>query len=540
MEDTVTGPWWRDAVVYQIYPRSFADSTGSGVGDLLGIESRLDHVARLGADAIWLSPFFRSPQRDAGYDVSDYCDVDPLFGTVADADSLIARAHRLGLRVIVDLVPNHTSSNHAWFTEALHSSAGSQPRERYLFRPIDPDAPDKPPNNWLSVFGGPAWTKVSAAVAAGITDLAPEAAGTVEDEWFFHLFDRSQPDLNWSNPEVVALFDDVLRFWLDRGVDGFRVDVAHGLFKAEGMPDQVMSDGGPQTGEPAELVARGITWAPMWDQPEVHEVYRRWRKILDEYPNDRMMVAEAMPLTFEGMARYVRPDEFQQTFNFALQWASWSAEEFGAVIAETMRSLAQIGSPPTWVLDNHDQPRHASRYGGGATGLARARAATALMLALPGSAYLYQGEELGLENVEVPEELRQDPRAENSRDGCRVPIPWSGHESPFGFGPVGSIPWLPQPAEWVSISLEAQIADPTSTLYFYRDALVARRTLSGSTVTVLESAPGIVAIERSGVRVLLNAGEEELPLPAGEILLSSQPLEAGVLPPNATVWLRPA
>ncbi|WP_300678327.1 glycoside hydrolase family 13 protein [Nocardioides sp.] len=521
-------PWWRNAVVYQVYPRSFADTDGDGIGDLPGITAHLEHIAGLGADALWLSPFFKSPQHDAGYDVSDYCDVDPLFGTLADIDALLASAREHGLRVIVDLVPNHTSWDHAWFQAAVASEPGSPERARYLFRPVDPAAPDTPPNNWLSVFGGPAWSKVTSP--AGV------------EEWYFRLFDASQPDLNWHNPEVVAMFDDVLRFWLDRGVDGFRVDVAHGLFKAEGMPDQVMPDGGPLETEPARLIERGITWAPMWDQPEVHGVYRRWRTILDEYDGERMMVAEAMPLTMAGMARYVRPDEFPQTFNFALQWAQWSAEQFREVITNTMLELAEIGSPPTWVLDNHDQPRHASRYGGGPRGVARARAATLLMLGLPGSAYLYQGEELGLEEVDVPVALRQDPRTDGpSRDGCRVPIPWSGEKAPYGFGPDGSTPWLPQPDGWEELSVEAQTGIEGSTLEFYRSALAARRQLSGNDVEVVSAADGVVQVRRGDVLTVMNASEEDIPLPQGDILLASQPLgdvQEGVLPPDATVWLR--
>lgn len=521
-------PWWRDAVVYQIYPRSFTDSGGDGIGDLPGITSRLDHVAKLGADAIWLSPFFRSPQRDAGYDVSDYRDVDPLFGTLEDADALVARAHELGLRVIVDLVPNHTSSDHAWFQSALTSPPGSPERARYLFRPPS----DVPPNNWLSVFGGPAWSR---------------APGDPHGEWYLHLFDASQPDLNWRNPEVAALFDDVLRFWLARGIDGFRVDVAHGLVKAtteDGrMPDQVMSDGGPLTSEPSELVLRGITWAPMWDQPEVHEIYRRWHRILADYHGDRMMVAEAMALTAEGMARYVRPGEFQQTFNFAFLWAEWDAAQFIRVITQTMTALETTGSPPTWVLANHDQPRHVTRYGGGPVGLARARAATLLMLALPGSAYLYQGEELGLPNAEIPVELHQDPRAVGpGRDGCRVPIPWSGTARPFGFGPAGSTPWLPQPADWAPLTVQAQTGADGATLELYRSALRLRRDLSGDTVELLPGPPGVVTLRRGDVTVVLNAGLEPVSLPEGDVLLSSDPLpdvRAGVLPPNTTVWLSP-
>ncbi|UDY23993.1 glycoside hydrolase family 13 protein [Nocardioides sp. Kera G14] len=520
-------PWWRDAVVYQIYPRSFADSDGDGMGDLSGITSRLSHLVDLGVDALWLSPFFRSPQKDGGYDVADYCDVDPLFGTLADCDALMARAHELGLKVIVDLVPNHTSDEHAWFRAALASAPGSPERARYIFREPDAAAPGVPPNNWLSVFGGSAWAK------------HPDDP---HGEWYFHLFDASQPDLDWRNPEVADMFDDVLRFWLERGVDGFRVDVAHGLFKADGMPDQVMSDGGELTSEPSDMVRRGLTEAPMWDQPEVHEVYRRWRKILESYTAEsgveRMMVAEAMPLTAAGMARYVRADEFQQAFNFAFQWADWGAPQFRRVISETMEALRTIGSPPTWVLDNHDQPRHVTRYGGGPLGLARARAATLLMLALPGSAYLYQGEELGLPEAEVAPEFRQDPRTDRvGRDGCRVPIPWSGSASPYGFGPEGSTPWLPQPEDWAPLTVEAESGVEGSTLELYRSALAARRSLSGDDVELLDAPYEVVAVRRGEVEIWLNAGAEPVPLPEGSVILSSEPL-ADVLPPDACAWLR--
>ena len=338
------------------------------------------------------------------------------------------------------------------------------------------------------------------------------------------------------------MFDDVLRFWLDRGVDGFRVDVAHGLFKADGLPDQVMTDGGPVSSEPVELIQRGITDAPMWDQPEVHTIYRRWRSLLDGYDGERMMVAEAMTLTLAGMARYVRADEFPQTFNFALQWAQWSAPQFREVVTNTMLELAEIGSPPTWVLNNHDQPRHVTRYGGGDRGLARGRAATLLMLALPGSAYIYQGEELGLAEVDVPVGLRQDPRTEGpNRDGGRVPIPWSGQAPPYGFGPAGSTPWLPQPEDWSALTVAAQTGLDTSTLEFYRRALSARRGLSGDDVEVLPSADGAVVVRRGDVVVMLNASDEDLALPEGDLLLASQPLDdvrPGVLPPDATAWLR--
>jgi len=516
--------WWRHAVTYQIYVRSFADGDGDGVGDLSGITSRLEHVRDLGVDAIWLNPFYTSPQHDHGYDVADYCDIDPLFGTLADADALIERAHELGLKVIVDLVPNHTSNEHEWFQAALAAGPGSAERDRYVFR----DGPDGPPNNWRSVFGGPAWTQVP------------------DGQWYLHLFDSSQPDLNWRNPEVGDMFVDVLRFWLDRGVDGFRVDVAHGLFKEESLRDQVRPAGevpvsGASAGE--SMVERTEVDEPMWDQPEVHEVYRRWHEVLEKYDGDRMMVAEAWTQSAESMARYIRPDEFSQAFNFAWLLAPWSAESFAEVITGTFEAVEHVGASPTWVLSNHDVDRHPSRYGGGATGLARARAATLTMLALPGSAYIYQGEELGLEQVEVEPEFRQDPAwfrtGKPGRDGCRVPIPWSGSTPPFGFGPGEGQPWIPQPTGWAGLTVAAQEADPDSTLAFYRAALAARREFSetaGERVELVEAGADVVCFRRGPVTVALNCGSEPAPLPEGTVLMASGPV-GDSLPPDTAVWV---
>ncbi len=463
--------WWRHAVTYQIYPRSFADANGDGVGDVPGITSRLPYLRDLGVDAIWISPFYRSPQKDHGYDVADYYDIDPLFGTLADADEMIEQAHALGIKVIVDLVPNHTSDQHVWFQEALAAGPGSPERDRYLFR----DSPDDPPNNWKSVFGGSAWTQVE------------------DGQWYLHLFDSSQPDLNWRNPEIGDMFVDVLRFWLDRGVDGFRIDVAHGLFKQEGLPDVV------QTRD--ALVQEHDIEGPMWDQPEVHDVYRRWHEVLAKYDGDRMLVAEAWTSTPESMARYIRDDEMSQAFNFAWLLAPWSAEAFTGVITDTLAAVGPVDGTPTWVLSNHDVVRHPSRYGGGPVGLARARAATLTMLALPGSAYVYQGEELGLPEADVAPEDRQDPlflrTGEGGRDGCRVPIPWSGTAAPFGFGPGSGQPWLPQPAEWAALTAEAEAADPDSTLEFYRAALSVRRTFAttaGDDVEMLSVDPDVLAV----------------------------------------------
>ncbi|MFI2707943.1 alpha-amylase family glycosyl hydrolase, partial [Nocardioides sp. CER28] len=517
MTDTAAAPWWRHAVTYQVYPRSFADANGDGIGDLPGITSRLPYLRDLGVDALWISPFYTSPQKDHGYDVADYRDVDPLFGSLADADALIARAHELGLRLIVDLVPNHTSSEHEWFKAALAAPPGSPERARYLFRDGRGPNGDEPPNNWRSVFGGSAWTRVP-----------DHSTGSGQGgQWYLHLFDSSQPDLDWRNPEVGDMFEDVLRFWLDRGVDGFRIDVAHGLLKEESLRDQVVPDGVDPSSDASAMIERALTDEPMWDQPEVHDVYRRWRRVLEEYPGDRILVAEAWTQTAVSLARYVRPDEMHQAFNFAWLLAPWSAKAFAEVITGTLEELSDVKASPTWVLSNHDVIRHATRYGGGALGLARARAATVAMLALPGSAYVYQGEELGLEQVEVAPDQRQDPTwlrtrntaaPEEGRDGCRIPIPWSGTEPPYGFGPGEGQPWLPQPASWGGLTVAAQTGDPDSTLELYRRALDARRrhagTDRGDTVEILDEGHQVLAFRRGGLTVVLNCGEEPVELPA--------------------------
>src|SRR3954471_1986952 len=492
--------WWRHAVCYQVYVRSFADSDGDGIGDLPGITDRLPYLRDLGVDALWITPFYTSPQHDHGYDVADYRDIDPLFGTLADADALVARAHELGLRLIVDLVPNHTSSEHAWFQAALAAAPGSPERERYIFRDTEGD---EPPNNWRSVFGGPAWTRLP------------------DGQWYLHLFDATQPDLNWRNPEVGDMFEDVLTFWLDRGVDGFRVDVAHGLYKEEGLRDQVIEGDGSPDSAPVEHTLHSMEepperGEPMWDQPEVHEVYRRWHDVLAKYDGDRMLVAEAWTQTPESMARYIRPDEMSQAFNFSWLLSDWSADQFAEVITGTFDAVRLVGGTPTWVLSNHDVVRHPSRYRGGARGPARARAAPLTMLGLPGSSYLYQGEELGLEQVDVEPEFRQDPSwfrtGEPGRDGCRVPIPWGGTEPPFEFGPGEGQPWIPQPSTWASLSVAAQSDDPDSTLAFCRACRAARRMLVGTAeeereLLDLGIGTDVVAFRNGPVTVVLNCGE---------------------------------
>jgi len=510
-------PWWRDAVCYQAYVRSYADSDGDGMGDLPGITAHLDHLADLGVDALWITPFYPSPQHDHGYDVSDYRDVDPTYGTLADFDELLERAHGLGLKVILDVVPNHTSEDHPWFREALAGGPGSRARARYMFRPGSGADGSRPPNNWLSVFGGPAWERVP------------------DGEWYLHLFDSSQPDLNWHDPEVRADFEKTLRFWLDRGADGFRIDVAHGLFKEVDLPDVT---------DPADFAGGTVPGGPMWDQPEVHEVYRSWRQVLDSYAGDRMAVAEAWAPTPEATARYVRPDELQQAFNFHWLTATWSATAFREVIELTLDTLAPVGASATWVLANHDVVRPPTRYGGGVTGHARARAATLAMLALPGSAYVYQGEELGLEQVEIAAEDKQDPEYLNGRgpgrDGCRVPLPWSGEKPPYAFGPGTGQPWLPQPDDWADVSVEAQRADPGSTMSFYRAVLAARRDLDVAErgITWLDAPAGVLCFRRGDLIVAMNCGERPWPMPEHETLVASSEPVDGTLPPNAAVWLR--
>ncbi len=549
LASTPGAEWWRSAVIYQIYPRSFADASGDGIGDLAGITERLPALSHLGIDAIWLSPFFRSPQRDAGYDVSDYCDVDPIFGSLADFDALRDRAHDLGLRVIVDLVPNHCSSDHPWFVEALAAGPGSVERDRFMFRDGRGDNGELPPNNWQSIFGGNAWTRIT------------EADGTL-GPWYLHIFDSSQPDFNWKNPWVWEQFRQILRFWLDRGVDGFRVDVAHGLMKQEGLPDVVE----PEPGESLAEAMMKPDSVPYWAQPEVHEVYRDWNKVLAEYSGDRVLCAEAWVEPLAKAALWVRPDEMHQAFNFSYLGTPWEADRLRAVIDESIEAFTAVGAPSTWVLSNHDVVRHTSRYGlatyGAApasgigpktvdkpddvVGLTRGRAATALMLSLPGSAYLYQGEELGLpEVIELDDHVREDPTFHRTngeiygRDGCRVPIPWETAAPAFGFSTSGDS-WLPQPVDFARFARDVQHGDPTSTLELYRTALRLRSEHglgTGSHVWLEGHGDDVVALRNGSVTVLANLGSTSVDLPAGEVLLSSAPLDGHLLPPDTTVWI---
>ncbi|MFD0571150.1 glycoside hydrolase family 13 protein [Kitasatospora gansuensis] len=536
--------WWRDAVIYQVYPRSFADSNGDGMGDLPGVRSRLPYLKALGVDAVWLSPFYASPQADAGYDVADYRAVDPMFGNLSDADELMRDAHQLGLRVIVDLVPNHCSDQHDWFQRALREGPSSPLRERYHFRPGKGANGELPPNDWESIFGGPAWTRTT------------NPDGT-DGDWYLHLFAPEQPDFNWEHAAVQDEFRSIIRFWFDRGIDGIRIDVAHGMVKAPGLPDH---------GQRGRLRLLDGERLPFFDQDGVHEIYRDWRRVVEEYGGERIFVAEAWTPSVASTARYVRPDELHQAFNFHYLSTEWEAEALREVIDTSLDAMRAVGAPPTWVLSNHDVTRHATRFanppglgtqirtpGDRELGLRRARAATLLMLALPGSAYLYQGEELGLPEVtDLPDAVRQDPSflrqayQDGFRDGCRVPLPWSGTEAPYGFGPeTGGPSWLPQPAEWAALSVEAQTGDPTSTLELYRSALAIRRQHpalgAGASVTWLDAPQGLIAFRRDSEAgsfvCTANVTGAPIGLTApGRVLLASSGAGGAVIEADTTVW----
>ncbi|MDU4287103.1 MAG: glycoside hydrolase family 13 protein [Actinomyces sp.] len=547
--------WWREAVIYQIYPRSFASSSGP-IGDLAGITSRLDHVANLGANAIWISPFYASPQKDGGYDVSDYRAIDPLFGNLDDARTLIARAHKLGLRVIVDLVPNHTSDQHEWFQKALAGGVDAPERDLYWFR----ESPEEP-NDWLSVFGGKAWTRVKDRADA------PGSAWENDESWYLHLFDSSQPDLNWDNPRVREEFCSILRFWLDLGVDGFRVDVAHGLVKDPDLPNYQyhwdMVSGG-------NMLPEDVPEPPQWNQPGVHDIYREWRQVLDAYEGDRALVAEAWLNRPEDAKLYVRADEMNQAFNFDFLTSPVDAESYRRVIAHSLQEMDTVGAPTTWVLSNHDVVRAASRFGLSKTGKGpngirpfeeqpdaelgrrRALAAHALQAALPGSMYIYQGEELSLpEHMAVPDELREDPAfyrtqgREAGRDGCRVPMPWEANAQGFGFSPSGST-WLPQPASWKTLAVDVQEAEASSSLNFFKKMYRLREDLGLGRAELLDAQeahlhyvsrlPG-----RADVQIVM-AFDEAVALPKGaRILLSTDEVapahvSSNAAAPNSTVW----
>ncbi len=566
------GDWWLDAVIYEVYIRSFADSDSDGVGDLTGISSRLPYLRDLGVDGIWITPFYRSPMADHGYDVADHRDVDPLFGDLAAFDSLLAEAHRHGLKVLVDLVPNHSSNTHPAFRAALAAGAGSPERDLYIFRNGRGEDGREPPNNWVSVFGGPAWTRVA------------------DGQWYLHLFAPEQPDWNWRHLRVRDDHDATVRFWLDRGVDGFRIDVTHGLVKNDILPDNPPrpAEGVPFFRERAEPHS--------WDQEGVHEIYQHWRTIIEDYRRRdgraRALVGETWVADPRRLARYVRPDELHLTFAFSLLAAPWSATAWRTAITADLAATAEVSAPTTWVLANHDVTRPASRYGGGETGLRRARAALLTLLALPGPVFLYQGDELGLPEVDVPPTYRQDPVWERSgrrspgRDGCRIPLPWSGQRAPYGFGGADGVPpWLPQPDGWAELTVAAQASDPVSTLVLVRGALALRRALpmlgAGRLRWRNDTVPAVLAFDRpgplsapgtppeasdtllvasdtpsnasdalpsasgtTGLTCVMSTAETDVSLAIpGRLVLASSPVGYDgatlTLPPDTTVWLAP-
>lgn len=561
--------WWRAAVVYQVYVRSFADSNGDGIGDLPGITERLDAIAELGVDAIWLTPFYISPQNDGGYDVADYRAVDPVFGTLADAEALIARAHNVGLKVMVDIVPNHTSSMHRWFAEARAGGVEDDAWGRYHCLPGTGPDRTAPPNDWMSVFGGDAWSPVL------------DHDGNPSGYWYLHLFDTSQPDLNWNHPDVHREMADTLRFWFDRGVDGFRIDVAHGLVKAPGYPS-LASVGATAEDGAVELFGE-VEVAPYWDQPGVHDIFRAWRAIADSYDPPKAFCGEVWVSTPERQAAYVRGDELNTVFNFDFLKAPWHAPGIRAIVDHSLHANGLVGAPTTWVLSNHDVTRHASRYAQDpGLALLRARAMTAFMLALPGSAYLYQGEELGLPEVfDIAEDMRADPiffrtaGEQLGRDGCRVPLPWEAAAPSYGFGP-GYLSWLPQPAAWADYARDHQATDdpavpaPNTTLALYRRLLALRAAhpalglggfvLIDGALDWVELGDDVVAYDRADprdgavVRVVLNTGSQPVAVPGTWRLLATSggsdrvvtaavaattadTLTGPVIPADCCVWL---
>jgi alpha-glucosidase len=534
--------WWRSAVIYQIYPRSFADGNGDGVGDLAGVRRHLGYLRDLGVDAIWFTPWYDSPLADGGYDVADYRRINPAFGELAEAEALIREALELGIRTIIDIVPNHVSDRHPWFQAALAAGPGSPERERFWFRPGRGERGDGLPTGWVSNFSGDTWTRTT------------NADGT-PGEWYLHLFSQQQPDLNWNHPEVRREHEDILRFWFDRGVAGVRIDSAALLVKDPALPEVPEA---PAAGE-----------HPSQDRDELHDIYRSWRQLADSYDGTRVLVGEIWLPDIDRFAKYLRPDELHTAFNFDFLARPWDAAELRESIDQTLAAHAPVGAPSTWVLSNHDVTRPVTRYGRADSAFAfatkrsgtptdlelgrrRSRAAALLTAALPGSLYLYQGDELGLPEVEdLPAERIEDPMhfrsggVDPGRDGCRVPLPWRGTAAPFGFSPDGASaePWLPQPADWAALTVQAQQSDPASMLWLYTQALRIRRSEAGlgdGPLTWIDAPDGVLAFSRGAAFVsITNLSAEPVALPAHvAILLSSSPLDGGKLPPDSTAWLR--
>jgi alpha-glucosidase len=527
--------WWRSSVIYQLYVRSFADSDGDGLGDLDGVTARLDHLTSLGVDGLWLNPIYPSPNRDGGYDVADYFSVDERFGGSAAFERLLAAAHERGLKVVMDLVPNHCSDEHAWFQAAIAARPGSAERARFIFADGRGADGSRPPNNWRSTFGGPARTRVP------------------DGQWYLHSFDSSQPDFDWTNLDVAEMFDRVLTTWFDRGIDGFRIDVAYAMIKAEGLPDVAVPDGENPY---------------MWNQPGVHEILKRWRAIADNCERDLTLVGEVW-LAPADAAEYVRAGELTQVFFFDLLQQPFEAGAFRLTVAETLASLKRAEGAPTWTLNSHDVHRSVTRYGlvepeplatadvnalrtrargriDPRLGRDRATAALLFMLALPGSVYLYQGEELGLPEVQdVPDEARQDPiwdrshHTEYGRDGCRVPLPWSATAPYFGFS-TGR-PWLPQPEWFADYALDRQHGGD-SVLTLYRRALHIRRSLDPrARLDWLETGRDDVLAFRRGsvVNITVFDGPPfEVPTDWGLAVLTTRPPVGRALPSASSGWYR--
>jgi len=539
--------WWRSAVIYQIYVRSFADGNGDGTGDLAGVRSRLGYLRDLGVDAIWFTPWYPSPLADGGYDVADYRDIHPDFGTLAEAEVLVQEALALGIRTIIDIVPNHVSHEHVWFTAALAAEPGSPERERFWFRDGAGPKGDDIPNHWVSPFAGETWTRTT------------NPDGT-PGQWYLHLFTPEQPDVNWNHPDVRREHEDILKFWFDRGVAGVRIDSAALLVKDPELREI------PENPGPGEH--------PNQDRDELHDIYRGWRAVADSYEGTRVLVGEIWLPEIDRFVKYLRPDEMHTAFNFDFLARPWDAAELRASIDETLAAHAPVQAPSTWVLSNHDVTRPVTRYGRDDSsfaflakrfgvpsdldlGIRRARAAALLTAALPGSLYIYQGDELGLPEAEqIPLGLLQDPMhfrsggVDPGRDGCRVPLPWSGDSAPFGFSPADArgTPWLPQPEDWSRYTVESEAADPRSMLTLYRDALRLRRTepaLGDGPMSWLDLGPDALAFTRGptspgGFASVTNFADHAIALPTGcEVLVASEELTSdGELPPDSTAWLR--
>lgn len=539
--------WWKNAAIYQIYPRSFADSNGDGTGDLEGVRSRLPYLKSLGIDAIWYTPWYVSPLADGGYDVADYRAIDPMFGDIEAAERLIQEASDLGIRTIIDVVPNHISNEHEWFKAALAAEPGSPERERFWFKPGKGLDGAEKPTDWVSEFRGDPWTRTK------------NSDGT-DGEWYLHLFTPEQPDLNWSNPEVIQEHLDVLKFWFDRGASGIRIDSAALPVKDETFPD---------------MPAEGSDQAhPFLARPELHDIYRGWRALADSYEDPRILVGEVWLPDLDEFAKFLRKDEMHTAFNFDFMSRPWNAEQMRTSIQGTLDAHLPIGAPATWVLSNHDITRPVTRYGRENSGFAfaekafniptdiaqgtrRARAAAMIVAALPGVLYVYQGDELGLpEYDELPPSAIQDPmyfryeKVAPGRDGCRVPLPWTIDDSNnFGFstGDDGQTSWLPQPAGWRDYSVEKQESDKDSMLNLYRQLLASRKSNSdlaagefGWLETELAESSEILAFRRGEkFASITNFSATPIELAAGmAVILSSSAQEApNVVTPETTVWV---